>query len=731
MKKRNKLILSMLLMVTGISLGIVNNQGSSVRVVKAVTESLNEGLEGDPINTDKTAKEYYSSISSSLTGDSLKVALYNLIHPKKCSTGYSSIWNYLPYCDADPDNPESNKIIAFYRDEAGFRSEMNKEHVWPKSRGGAKIDGDPHMVRPTYNSDNSGRGNDFYNEKPTSYDPSSLGSEKYRGIAARIIFYCAVQEYKSLTLVDKTTDGTVSTTQGTMGKLSTLLKWNLEYPIDDTEILRNEVLSGARKVKGKSFNFNRNPFIDDRTLACKIWGDYNESTKNVCSKVLQKDPPTSLTISPSEATVNVGSSVNLSVSATPSNASTSVTWVSSNLTVASVSSGVVTGLSEGTTTISAISTMDSSVRAEITITVRDVKSISISGTPTKTTYEEGEKFDPNGLTVTAKYSDNTTSIVSNSSITWLDGVTLKETLSKGTTSVVAKCGSVQTIYNGITVNEKTTPDGCVLVNSTSELESGDEVVIAYKEGNKIAGELSEKNYLISADATFSADKQTLEDYSNGLIFTLEKSNSNWTLSNEGNKLGTSSAKSLTFSGGTTKWNISVSSGEAKIKSTNSDYGSILYNTSAPRFWNYTSDQASINLYKVSKSSINPDPTPDPTPIEKTLVELTIEGLPTKLSYYEGDSFDSTGVNVLATFSNGDVENVTSDMVWTPNKLSLSDNKVTGTYTYNGVTLSVDVKNIFVSKKISNDSNKGCGKASMNIMYLIALISFLGVIIKKK
>ncbi len=48
-----------------------------------------------------------------------------------------------------------------------------------------------------------------------------------------------------------------------MGKLSNFLKWNLEYPIDETEILRNEVLSGTRKVKGKSFSFNRNPFIDD------------------------------------------------------------------------------------------------------------------------------------------------------------------------------------------------------------------------------------------------------------------------------------------------------------------------------------------------------------------------------------------------------------------------------------------------------------------------------------
>ncbi len=255
----------------------------SSNTINSQNTSYSQGLEGDPILTNEVAKQYYRNISKTSTGNKLIVELYNLIHPKKCKTSYSAIWDYLPYCDANPNNPNSDDIIAFYRGTPGKKGSMNKEHVWPSSRGGKSIEGDPHMVRPTFTSDNSGRGNDFYNESPTSYDPNEFGAAQYRGIAARIIFYCAVQEYQKLTLVDKTTDKTISRTEGTMGKLSTLLKWNLEYPIDETEILRNEVLSGARKVKGISFSFNRNPFIDDRSLACRIWGNTNSETLKVCS----------------------------------------------------------------------------------------------------------------------------------------------------------------------------------------------------------------------------------------------------------------------------------------------------------------------------------------------------------------------------------------------------------------------------------------------------------------
>ncbi len=419
-------------------------------VLAATTES--DFFATDPINTDETAKNYYASISSDLEGDDLKVALYNLIHPKKCSTGYSAIWNYLPYCDADPSDPNgSNNIVGFYRGETGSRGEMNKEHVWPDSRGGNYIEGDPHMVRPTFTKDNSDRGNAFFNESPTSYDPGSLGVNKYRGIAARIIFYCAVQEYKTLSLTDKTTD---DKNNKTMGKLSTLLKWNLEYPIDDTEILRNEVLSGARKVKGTSFNFNRNPFIDDRSLPCRIWGDTNETTRTVCSSYMEVPELESLSISPSDVKLTPAASTQLKAVANPSRASNVVTWSSSDPNIVSVTqSGLITAHKEGTVTIKAVSDVNKSIEAITTVTVRTCQSLSLSGTPNKVVYSEGEKFNPTGLVVKALYSDGDQESIDVSNLTWKDGVTGATTLSQGTTKVVGYYGSLSVTYEGIQVNE--------------------------------------------------------------------------------------------------------------------------------------------------------------------------------------------------------------------------------------------------------------------------------------
>lgn len=68
-----------------------------------------------------------------------------------------------------------------------------------------------------------------------------------------------------------------------------------------------------------------------------------------------------------------------------------------------------------------------------------LKSLAISGTPTKTTYNAGEAFDPTGLTVTGTYDDNTTAEIKDG-IKW----TTPATLSAGTTScsVTATVGSV-------------------------------------------------------------------------------------------------------------------------------------------------------------------------------------------------------------------------------------------------------------------------------------------------
>lgn len=215
---------------------------------------------------------YYNQISDELRGKDLLLQLDNLLdstsHPTINFTYKGLMSEVFPYTDG-----KDGKLYAFYRGTLASSGSMNREHVWPNSRGGNYVERDPHMVRPTLTSDNSGRVNAFYNESG-NYDPGEFGAYQYRGICARIIFYCAVKAQENgLNLVDKNTD---STSNKSMGKLSTLLKWNLEYDIDATEIQRNDVLY-------TKFKHNRNPFIDDRNYACKIWGDTNAETRGVCS----------------------------------------------------------------------------------------------------------------------------------------------------------------------------------------------------------------------------------------------------------------------------------------------------------------------------------------------------------------------------------------------------------------------------------------------------------------
>lgn len=82
----------------------------------------------------------------------------------------------------------------------------------------------------------------------------------------------------------------------------------------------------------------------------------------------------------------------------------------------------------------------------ITVTYKEapskaLKSLAISGTPTKTKYNDGEEFDPTGLVVTGTYDDNTTATIT-------DGITWTRTPAKlavGNTSC-----SVTATVNGVT-----------------------------------------------------------------------------------------------------------------------------------------------------------------------------------------------------------------------------------------------------------------------------------------
>lgn len=491
MKKRNIFTLAMLLLLGMVVISSQKVSSSFTSPIVAKATGLSVGLAGDPINTDKEAQSYYSSISSEATEKDLLSALHSLNSSKRKKTvGYKNMGKYYKQTDGDPNN--SNNIIVFYSGKSvpfsgSFGStgnSVNREHVWPNSRNGSNVEGDIHMPRPTLASENGSRGNSFYVEgKKTSnsgWDPAmeSFGLEKYRGISARIIFYCAMAD-TSLTLIDREYD---SASNGTMGKLSDLLKWNLKYEIDATEIKRNEA---AQDIQG-----NRNPFIDDRSLACKIWGNTNDNTRKVCTGYVEDNTPTSIELSTDSISLKMGETANISWSILPESAVQLVNWSYTDDSIVSINSkGEITPLKPGTTIATVSSTVKPSVQTTLTITVEkkpdpvEVDFITLKGTANKLVYQAGDTFDGTGLTIEGKRSDNGEIIqISPDDLIWFDANTNSSILSQGTTSVYGIYGSKhKCVVEGLTVNESST-------NTITKIE--------------VSGSLKKNSYLVGE--TFSS-----------------------------------------------------------------------------------------------------------------------------------------------------------------------------------------------------------------------------------
>lgn len=101
-------------------------------------------------------------------------------------------------------------------------------------------------------------------------------------------------------------------------------------------------------------------------------------------------------------------------------------------------------------------------------------SLVISGTPTQTTYQNGETFDPAGLVVTGTYDDGSTQEITNGVIWKIS----PEKLTTGTTSVEVKAsvGNVTSevfTVNGLTVKEKVTLTGIEVKGKPAEFWKGD------------------------------------------------------------------------------------------------------------------------------------------------------------------------------------------------------------------------------------------------------------------
>ena len=227
--------------------------------------------------SNEDVKSYYQNINSSDEGTTLLQSLQALNKIKRRDqVGYGSMFSYFKLTDP---GDSSGKIRSFYSGKSVSSSQCNREHVWPNSHGGDMVEDDIHMVRPALKDENEGRGNSFYvegmNTQYDGWDPANEGVESYRGDSARIVFYCVVA-YSGFQLLDVNKHHTTSENNDyMMGRLSHLLRWNLQYPVSSRERIRNDA---AERIQG-----NKNPFIDHPEYACRIWGNYNNATKDICS----------------------------------------------------------------------------------------------------------------------------------------------------------------------------------------------------------------------------------------------------------------------------------------------------------------------------------------------------------------------------------------------------------------------------------------------------------------
>lgn len=233
---------------------------------------------------------YYDSLDG-LSGANLEQALQNIVAEEGVvrAQTYTDIIDVLKAADQNPAN--SNQVWQVYVEEGRPKLDYqttsnnigtwNREHTFPRSRGGFNsidlddiADGkevfwntnadslrhansDAHALRASYGPENSIRNNQFYG--PGEYEGPSGTLGSFKGDVARSVLYMQIR-YNGLHVVNGYPDDEI----GKFGDLATLLEWHRNDPPDDYEMNRNNVVY--------TWQYNRNPFIDEPDLVEYLWG---------------------------------------------------------------------------------------------------------------------------------------------------------------------------------------------------------------------------------------------------------------------------------------------------------------------------------------------------------------------------------------------------------------------------------------------------------------------------
>lgn len=240
--------------------------------------------DGTTISPIEYNEETYYQFAHNKTGEELKQALHHIIsHHDKLS--YESVWDALRDTDEDLSNFKNVRLLYsdYSMDKFANGSkpyQWNREHVWAKSHGNfGTIIGpgtDLHNLRTTNTLINSKRGSLNFDEGGIQY-PIAPGCkytsnsweppDRDKGDIARMLFYMAVRYKGDYGEINLELNNQLSDKHSPyMGKLSTLLKWHQQDPVDAFEKRRNNIIF-------YKYQHNRNPFIDHPEWVQEIWED--------------------------------------------------------------------------------------------------------------------------------------------------------------------------------------------------------------------------------------------------------------------------------------------------------------------------------------------------------------------------------------------------------------------------------------------------------------------------
>ncbi len=330
-------------------------------------------------------------------------------------------------------------------------------------------------------------------------------------------------------------------------------------------------------------------------------------------------------------------------------------------------------LSKGTNTVY-ITYNNFFATVNISVAEKAIASIEITTQPKKTSYVEGEKFDDRGMIVTATYSDGTHSDLAPSEYTYsLAPLTINDssiTISAGNKTASVNISVVAKELTKIEVTYP--PKKTEYIVGQTFLTEGMHIMATYNDGTEVE----------VFDYTYSP--HTIAD--NTREITISKSGKNASVP------VTVVEKAVT--------SIAVTHQPSKLIYNEGDIFNVsgmivtaTYNdrTTAP-ITNYVIED---NVLKSGQSKVyitynNLYTTVDVTVKDTVILTgIKVTKQPSKVSYIAGDTFDNSGMEVKALYSDG-TENVINDYDYSRSPLSGGSNKIYITYKNFFATVDISV-----------------------------------------